>query len=201
MNNPMAVSQNARQRRLLLQATGTLGGVGLVGTMVPFVASMAPSEAARSRGAPVEVNLDTATLGSLVTIAWRGKPVWILHRTSDMLDRLGRHDRLLADPLSKEAQQPAYARNATRSLRPDFFVAIGLCTHLGCVPTYRPDAGAADLGDDWPGGFFCPCHGSKFDLAGRVFRAVPAPLNLEIPPYEYQGETRLVVGQDRSGSA
>ncbi|MGX6564757.1 ubiquinol-cytochrome c reductase iron-sulfur subunit [Cupriavidus necator] len=201
MSNPTAGPQNARQRRRLLLATGTVGGVGLVGTMLPFVASMAPSEAARSRGAPVEVNLDSVEPGSLVTVAWRGKPVWILHRTPDMLDRLGKHDSLLSDPLSKKDQQPAHARNATRSLRPDFFVAIGICTHLGCVPTYRPDVGAADLGGRWPGGFFCPCHGSKFDLAGRVFRNVPAPLNLEIPPYEYQGETKLVVGKDRNGPA
>lgn len=201
MNHLTIDSQNARQRRQLLLATGAAGGVGLVGTMLPFVASMAPSDATKSMSAPVEVDLETVELGALVTVAWRGKPVWILHRTQDMLVRLGRHDRLLADPLSKEAQQPAYARNATRSLRPDFFVAIGICTHLGCVPTYRPEVSAADLGDDWPGGFFCPCHGSKFDLAGRVFRAVPAPLNLDIPPYEYQGETRLVVGQDRNGPA
>ncbi|SCU74710.1 Ubiquinol-cytochrome c reductase iron-sulfur subunit [Cupriavidus necator] len=201
MNNPTAGSPNARQRRRLLLATGTVGGVGLVGTMLPFVASMAPSDAARSRGAPVEADLDSVAPGALVTVAWHGKPVWILHRTRAMLDGLGKHDSLLADPLSREEQQPAYARNATRSLRPDFLLAIGLCTHLGCVPTYRPEVGAADLGDDWPGGFFCPCHGSKFDLAGRVFRNVPAPLNLEIPPYAYQGETRLVVGQDRSGPA
>ncbi|CAG9184805.1 Ubiquinol-cytochrome c reductase iron-sulfur subunit [Cupriavidus laharis] len=200
MNNPTADTQNARQRRLLLLATGAMGGVGLVGAMVPFVASMAPSDAARSRGAPVDVSLGAVEPGGLVTVAWRGKPVWILHRTRDMLARLGRHDRLLSDPLSQKDQQPAYASNATRSLRPDFFVAVGICTHLGCVPTYRPDVGAADLGDDWPGGFFCPCHGSKFDLAGRVFRNVPAPLNLEIPPHAYQGETRLVIGQDRNGT-
>lgn len=200
MNNQTADSQNARQRRLLLLATGTMGGVGLVGAMVPFMASMAPSDAARARGALVDVNLDVVEPGGLVTVAWRGKPVWILHRTRDILACLGKHDRLLGDPLSQKEQQPAYARNATRSLRPDFFVAVGICTHLGCVPTYRPDVGAADLGDDWPGGFFCPCHGSKFDLAGRVFRNVPAPLNLEIPPHAYQGETRLVIGQDRNGT-
>ncbi|KDP87172.1 ubiquinol-cytochrome C reductase [Cupriavidus sp. SK-3] len=200
MIDPAASPQSARQRRLLLLATGTMSGVGLVGTLLPFIASMAPSDAARSRGAPVEVDLDSVEPGSLVTVAWRGKPVWILHRTGDMLERLGRHDSLLGDPLSKKDQQPANARNATRSLRPDIFVAIGICTHLGCVPTYRPEAGAADLGDDWPGGFFCPCHGSKFDLAGRVFRNVPAPLNLEIPPHAYQGETHLVIGQDRNGN-
>ncbi len=146
MNNPTADTQSARQRRLLLLATGAMGGVGLVGAMVPFVASMAPSDAARSRGAPVDVRLGAVEPGGLVTVAWRGKPVWILHRTRDMLARLGRHDRLLSDPLSQKDQQPAYASNATRSLRPDFFVAVGICTHLGCVPTYRPDVGAADLG-------------------------------------------------------
>lgn len=201
MSNSVAISQDLRQRRLLLRTTATLGGIGVVGTMLPFVQSMAPSNAAKSRGAPVEVSLDAVRLGSLVTVAWRGKPVWILHRTRDMLDRLGQHDSLLADPLSAQDQQPTYARNAARSVRPDFFVAIGICTHLGCVPTYRPEVGAADLGDRWPGGFFCPCHGSKFDLAGRVFRNVPAPLNLEIPPYEYRGETMLIIGQDRRGPA
>ena len=201
MSDSVAIPQDLRQRRLLLQTTATLGGIGVVGTMLPFVQSMAPSAAARSRGAPVEVNPDAIRPGSLVTVAWRGKPVWILHRTRDMLARLGQHDSLLADPLSGQDQQPPYARNAARSVRPDFFVAIGICTHLGCVPTYRPEVGAADLGDRWPGGFFCPCHGSKFDLAGRVFRNVPAPLNLEIPPYEYQGETKLMIGQDLRGPA
>lgn len=201
MIDSAAFRQSARQRRLLLLATRAMGGVGLVGTMLPFVASMAPSNGAKSRGAPVEVSLDAVEPGALATIAWRGKPVWILHRTSDMLDRLGKHDSLLSDSLSKESQQPLDARNATRSFRPDFLVAVGICTHLGCVPTYRPDADAADLGERWSGGFFCPCHGSKFDLAGRVFRDVPVPLNLEIPPYKYLGESRLMVGKDRYGVA
>ncbi|WP_354675262.1 ubiquinol-cytochrome c reductase iron-sulfur subunit [Cupriavidus alkaliphilus] len=197
MNDSVAVPQDLRQRRLLLRATSAVGGIGLVSTMLPFVQSMAPSNAARSRGAPVDVRLDTVEPGTLVTVAWRGKPVWILHRTSAMLEGLGKHDGLLADPQSRQAQQPAYAANGTRSIRPDFFVAVGICTHLGCVPTFRPEVGAADLGDRWPGGFFCPCHGSKFDLAGRVFRSVPAPLNLEVPPHEYLGDTGLVVGRDR----
>ncbi|CAJ0804035.1 MULTISPECIES: ubiquinol-cytochrome c reductase iron-sulfur subunit [Ralstonia] len=200
MSKPSVDSRTVRQRRLLLLATGTVGGVGLAGATLPFVASMAPSRAARSKGAPVEVNLDSVEPGALVTVAWRGKPVWILHRTRDMLDRLGTHDNLLGDPRSKEDQQPAYARNATRSLRPDYFVAVGICTHLGCIPNYRPEVGAPDLGDHWPGGFFCPCHGSKFDLAGRVFLNVPAPLNLEIPPYQYLDNTRLIVGEDRFGA-
>ncbi|WP_454727997.1 MULTISPECIES: ubiquinol-cytochrome c reductase iron-sulfur subunit [Cupriavidus] len=201
MSDPGAFPQKSRERRLLLLATGPIGGVGLVGAMLPFVASMAPSNAARSRGAPVEVSLDAVAPGTLVTIAWRGKPVWILHRTGGMVEQLGKHDSLLDDPQSKQDQPPSYARNVIRSLRPDFFVAVGICTHLGCVPTYRPEAGAADLGDRWPGGFFCPCHGSKFDLAGRVFRNVPAPLNLEIPPYEFLDGTRLVVGKNRYGAA
>ncbi|WP_024973262.1 ubiquinol-cytochrome c reductase iron-sulfur subunit [Ralstonia pickettii] len=202
MNNLDVIPQDLRLRRLLLQTTATVGGIGVVGTMLPFVQSMAPSNAAKSRGAPVEVSLGAVEPGVLVTVAWRGKPVWILHRTTAMLEGLGKHDDLLSDPRSEQTQQqPAYARNVTRSLRPDFFVAIGICTHLGCIPTYRPDVSPADLGGRWPGGFFCPCHGSKFDLAGRVFRNVPAPLNLEIPPYEYQGEARLVIGQDRSGPA
>ncbi|WP_354687528.1 ubiquinol-cytochrome c reductase iron-sulfur subunit [Cupriavidus necator] len=200
MDDSVAVPQDLRQRRLLLRATTTLGGIGIVGATLPFVQSMAPSNAARSRGAPVDVSLDTVEAGTLATVAWRGKPVWILHRTSAMLEGLGKHDDLLADPQSRQAQQPPYAANRTRSIRPEFFVAVGICTHLGCVPTFRPDVGAADLGERWPGGFFCPCHGSKFDLAGRVFKSVPAPVNLEVPPYEYLGETRLVVGRDRSGA-
>ncbi|MEN7527568.1 ubiquinol-cytochrome c reductase iron-sulfur subunit (plasmid) [Cupriavidus basilensis] len=200
MNGSIAMPRDLRQRRLLLRATGTLGGIGIAGAMLPFVQSMAPSNAARSSGAPVDVRLDTVKPGNVVTVAWRGKPVWILHRTEAMLAGLRKHDDLLADPQSRQSQQPSYAANEARSIRPNFFVAIGICTHLGCVPIFRPEVAAADLGDRWPGGFFCPCHGSKFDLAGRVFKSVPAPLNLEIPPHEYLGDTRLVVGRDRFGA-
>jgi ubiquinol-cytochrome c reductase iron-sulfur subunit len=191
-----ALDAEQRRRQFLLQATATVGGIGLAATAVPFVASMLPSERAKAAGAPVEVDLAPVTPGSLSTVEWRGKPVWILHRTAAMLAALNGHDAQLVDPRSQEAQQPPYASNPQRSIRPDYLILTAICTHLGCIPSFRPEAGAADLGADWPGGFYCPCHGSRFDLAGRVFRNVPAPRNLEVPPHAYLGQTRLVVGQD-----
>lgn len=187
------------QRRKLLLATTAAGGVGLLASALPFIESMEPSEAAKAAGAPVDVDVSGIASGKLETVEWRGKPIWILHRTEAMLAELGRHDRLLVDPASREDQQPPYAANPVRAIRPPFFVAIGICTHLGCVPVYRPDAGAADLGADWPGGFYCPCHGSKFDLAGRVFKNVPAPRNLEVPQYMYLSETKLRIGEGKQG--
>lgn len=186
-------------RRKLLLSTTAVGGVGLLASAVPFIESMEPSEAAKAAGAPVDVDVAAIAPGKLETVEWRGKPIWIAHRTDTMLAELGRHDRLLVDPASREAQQPPYAANPVRAIRPPFFVAIGICTHLGCVPVYRPDAGAPDLGADWPGGFYCPCHGSKFDLAGRVFKNVPAPRNLEVPPYMYLSDTKLRIGADKQG--
>lgn len=183
-----------RRRRFLIVATAGIGGVGLVVTSIPFVKSMLPSEAAKAAGTPVEVDISKVEPGMLLTVAWRGKPVWIVHRTDAMLDLLGKHDDRLADPQSRQPQQPGYARNATRSIKPQYLVAIGICTHLGCIPTFRPEVAPADLGPDWPGGFYCPCHGSKFDLAGRVLKNIPAPLNLVIPPHEYLSETRLLIG-------
>lgn len=184
------------QRRRLLAATATVGGVGAVAAAVPFLESMAPSEAAKAAGAPVEFDVSSVGPGKLATAEWRGKPVWIVHRTDAMLAALGKHDNLLADPASKADQQPSYAANPARSIRPPFLIAIGICTHLGCVPTFRPEAGAPDLGADWPGGFYCPCHGSKFDLAARVFKNVPAPRNLEIPQHVYLNDTRVLIGTD-----
>ena len=184
------------QRRALLAATSAVGGIGAICTAVPFIESFAPSEAAKAAGAPVEVDISRVEPGRLITVEWRGKPVWILHRTNAMLATLSQHDDALVDPKSSQPQQPPYAANATRSIRPPFFVATGICTHLGCVPSFRPEAGAADLGPTWPGGFYCPCHGSRFDLAGRVFRNVPAPSNLEVPPYAYLSDTRLRIGED-----
>lgn len=186
------------RRKLLLASTMTLGGIGVGLAAVPFVASMLPSERAKARGGPVEVDLGKVAPAALWTVEWRGKPVWVLHRTEAMLERLGRHDELLADPSSERPQQPDYARNPQRSIKPESFVAIGICTHLGCVPRYRPQPASADLGPEWPGGFFCPCHGSAFDLAGRVFKNVPAPTNLEIPPHRYVSETRIVIGKERA---
>ncbi len=183
-------------RRLWLTATSVTGGVGLIAAAVPFVASLEPSERARALGAPVEVELQKITAGELQTVAWQGKPIFILRRSQDMLEALGRHDDLLADPKSGRSDQPAYAKNLDRSVKPEILVLIGLCTHLGCIPTFRPTPGGADLGGSWPGGFFCPCHGSKFDLAGRVFKNVPAPTNLVVPPYHFATDTRLLVGVD-----
>lgn len=185
------------RRRILLAASTGLGGAGLVFASIPFVRSMLPSQRERVAGAAVEVAVPDAP-GVLTTVAWRGRPAWVLHRTDEMLAHLGGHDGRLRDPRSTHPQQPDYARNATRSINPRYFVAIGICTHLGCVPVYRGEASAADLGADWPGGFFCPCHRSRFDLAGRVFKGMPAPLNLEIPPHTYLGTTRLLIGQDET---
>ena len=185
------------ERRRWIVVASAAGGVGVAATTVPFVASMAPSERARALGGSVEVDIAMAKPGELLGVSWRGKPVWVLHRTPAMLEALGRHDALLADPRStRREQQPEYARNQWRSSRPEILVLVALCTHLGCVPTFRPELGAADIDALWPGGFYCPCHGSKFDLAGRVFKNVPAPSNLEVPPYRYADASRLLIGVD-----
>ncbi len=184
------------RRRFLTAATAGLGSAGLAATAIPFVESMSPSEAAKAAGAAVEVDVSQVGPGMLLTVGWRGKPVWVVHRTGQMLDLLGKHDSQLVDPQSDEPQQPDYAKNATRSVKPQYLVAIGICTHLGCIPLYRPEVAAADLGPDLHGGFYCPCHGSKFDLAGRVVKNVPAPRNLEVTPHAYLSDTHLVIGQD-----
>jgi ubiquinol-cytochrome c reductase iron-sulfur subunit len=184
-------------RRFWLATTAVAGGAGLTATAVPFVASLAPSERARAIGAAVDVNLQGMKDGELRTVAWRGQPVFVLRRSADMLASLDKHDALLADPQSKRSDQPTYAKNVDRSIRPEYSVMVGICTHLGCIPTFRPTPGAADLGASWPGGFYCPCHGSKFDLAGRVFKNVPAPTNLVIPPYHFASTTSLLIGVDQ----
>jgi len=193
-DKPAAPSETSRRKFLLVSTTG-LGAIGVVATAIPFLESMSPSERARAAGAPTTLDLGTVAPGALVTVEWRGKPIWVLHRTPQMIASLDDHDYLLLDPQSKEPQQPPYARNRFRSIKPEFFVAIAICTHLGCIPSYRPQAGEPGLGANWPGGFYCPCHGSAFDLAGRVFKNVPAPRNLEIPPYVLQGNT-LVIGEE-----
>lgn len=198
VNQSMIDVKTDRHRRRLLIATASTGSLGLAAAIIPFVESMEPSEAAKAAGAPTEVDISNITPGALLTVEWRGKPVWIVHRTEAMLASLDKHDGQLADPKSKQPQQPGYAANPARSIKPAYFVAIGICTHLGCVPTYRPTAGAPDIGAEWPGGFYCPCHGSRFDLAGRVFRNVPAPLNLEIPAYTYLNDARILIGADRA---
>ncbi len=184
------------KRRFLTLTGVAAGGVGAAAASWPFLASMAPSERAKALGAPVEVDIAKLEPGQLLIASWRGKPVWIVRRTPQMLDNLPQIEGELRDPASDEDQQPGYAKNATRSVRPDVLVMIGSCTHLGCSPKFRPDYPADDLGADWKGGFFCPCHGSKFDLAGRVYKGVPAPLNLPVPPHRYEGDNLIVVGED-----
>ena len=184
------------KRRMLIAATAAVGGVAAAGAGAPFVLSLQPSERAKAAGAPVEVDISSIEPGSMISIEWQGKPVWIVRRTQEMLDLLPKHDADLADPASSVPQQPAYCNNATRSIKPEILVVLGVCTHLGCSPTFRPEVAPADLGTDWPGGWFCPCHGSRFDLAARVFKGVPAPTNLIIPPHMYLSDTRLLIGDD-----
>jgi len=188
------------KRRFLIAATTAVGGVAGIAVMVPFVMSMLPSERAKAAGAPVEVDISKIEPGMLLAIAWQGKPVWVVNRTKEMLDMLPKNDPHLLDPKSLQSEQPTYCKNEWRSIKPEFLVVVGICTHLGCSPTFRKDVGAADLGADWPGGWFCPCHGSKYDLAARVFKDVPAPLNMAIPPYKYINNGRILVGDDGKGA-
>ena len=187
-----------KKRRTLTAATSVVGAVGAGYVVYPFLAAWAPSEKAKAAGAPVEADISKLEPGQMLRVKWRGKPVWIVHRTEQNLKDLATLDGQLADPASDVvSQQPEYCKNPTRAVKDQYLVAVGICTHLGCSPTYRPDLGAADLGGDaWKGGFFCPCHGSKFDLAGRVYAGVPAPTNLEIPPYHYLSDTTILVGSD-----
>lgn len=185
-------------RRRWLMATAGLGGALTLTALTPFVSSLLPSERAKAAGAPVEVEIDKLAAGDMMIVEWRGKPVWILHRTPEMLAALKKAEPFLADPASEERQQPDYATNAYRSRKPELLVAIGICTHLGCSPSKAFDAGDAALGADWPGGFLCPCHGSTFDFAGRVFKNKPAPTNLEIPPHRYLSDSRLIIGSDEA---
>jgi ubiquinol-cytochrome c reductase iron-sulfur subunit len=157
---------------------------------------MQPSARAKAAGAPVEADIGKIEEGAMLRVKWRGKPVWIVHRTPAMLESLPALNDQLRDPASDESEQPEYSKNEHRSRKPEYFVGVGICTHLGCSPTYRPEVAPADLGADWKGGFFCPCHGSRFDLAGRVYQGVPAPLNLVIPPYQFITDTTLLIGED-----
>ena len=187
------------RRRFLTVATSVVGGVGAVGAAVPFIASWNPSAKAKAAGAPVEVNVSKLQPGQMLRVEWRGKPVWVVKRTDEMLAQLAKHEGQLRDAASENEQQPQYATNQHRSIKPEFFVAVGICTHLGCSPQYLADSFAAQV-EGVPSGFFCPCHGSKFDMAGRVFQSVPAPLNLVIPPHKYLDENTILVGDD-SGAA
>ena len=193
-----APNQPDSQRRALFVAGGVTVGIALVATAVPFVASMNPSERARTGSAPFDVDISMLQPGEIVTVEWRGLPVWILHRTEEMIRELGAHDDLLVDPDSKQSSQPDYCLNPTRSIKPEFFATIALCTHLGCVPTYRPHGRDVRLGEGHAG-FYCPCHASRFDAAGRVAKNVPAPRNLEIMEHAYLSDTRLLIGADLRG--
>jgi ubiquinol-cytochrome c reductase iron-sulfur subunit len=185
------------ERRLWLMTTAAAGGAAAVATAIPFVSSFAPSDRAKAAGGPVEVDIADIPPGGVKTVEWRGKPVWVVRRTPEMIAALRGHDADLADPGSAQAQQPDYARNPERAIRPEVFVAVAICTHLGCSPTGVPKGTAnPSLPADWPGGSFCPCHGSTFDGAGRVFKNKPAPSNLEIPPHRYASDTRILIGDD-----
>jgi len=184
------------RRKFLLTATSVTGVVGITALGVPFVSSMLPSEKAKAAGASVEFNVSEVNKGQLITTEWRGQPVWILNRSEEMLDTL-KDQKNLADPnLKVTSQQPEYCQNSTRSIKPNILVMVGICTHLGCSPSPKLSP-KGEMGDSWEGGFFCPCHGSKFDLAGRVFKGSPAPTNLVVPPYRYKNESTIVIGEDK----
>ena len=188
------------RRKFLTVATSATAAVGVVVAAVPFVASWAPSERARALGAPVEVDLSKLQVGQMITPTWRLKPIYIVRRDPSMVEQLPKHDNSLKDPKSENSIQPTYAVNEMRSRRADVLVLIGICTHLGCLPKQFFDAGDPVLGADWPGGFRCPCHGSRFDLAGRVFNGSPAPTNLIVPPYDFRGQDTLIIGSDDAAS-
>jgi ubiquinol-cytochrome c reductase iron-sulfur subunit len=189
-----------KTRRNLVVATSVVGGAASVGAAVPFIASMLPSERAKAAGAPVEVDISALPPGELKVYEWRGKPVWVLRRTQSMLASLDKVTANLSDPASKASKQPDYAENEYRSRKPEVMVVEGVCTHLGCSPQMKPADDKAEMGGDWVGGFYCPCHGSKFDLAGRVFRGVPAPTNLTVPPYMFLSDSTLLIGDDKKGA-
>lgn len=188
---------NSGRRKFLTAATSVVGAAGAVGIAVPFLGSWNPSAKAKAAGAPVKADIGKLEPGQMIVVEWRGKPVYVMHRTADQVADLPKLDGKLKDPNSEISEQPAYISDIGRSLKPEILVLVGLCTHLGCAPKFRPEVGAADLGgDEWLGGFFCPCHGSKFDLAGRVYSGVPASTNLVVPPYSFEGDNVLVIGVD-----
>lgn len=196
----MAESTGFTRRHFLTVATVVTGGAGVIATAVPFVASFKPSARAQALGAPIEVDVSKLEVGALLKVEWRGHPIYILHRSDEMLASLKKDASLLRDPESKDSEQPSYAMNEYRSIKPAYLVLEGVCTHLGCAPMPRFEVAPADLGPQWPGGFLCPCHGSKFDLAGRVFAGVPAPTNLGVPPYRYINDNTIMIGSDTGNS-
>lgn len=194
-------SQVDLDKRNFLIATSAVGALGCAAVAVPFIKSMTPSERAKAAGAPVEVDISKIEPGTMITAEWRGKPVWIINRTDEMTAELARHNDQLSDPNGDVlSQQPAYCKNANRAIKPNLAVIVGICTHLGCSPTAKLQANG-DMGENWAGGFFCPCHGSKFDLAGRVFKGSPAPINLVVPPYKYLTDNTLLIGVDTEEKA
>ncbi|MDX5363883.1 MAG: ubiquinol-cytochrome c reductase iron-sulfur subunit [Pseudazoarcus pumilus] len=196
----MSVEQEMdSSRRNLLVATSVVGGAGAVAVAVPFVASLTPSDRAKAAGAPVEADISQLAPGEMMTVEWRGKPVWILRRTPEMLASLDKTQDKVSDPDSEREMQPEYAKNKYRSIKEEYLVTVGICTHLGCSPSEKFRMGAeSGLGSEWPGGFLCPCHGSMFDLAGRVYSSMPAPDNLEVPPHMYLSDTTILVGEDKA---
>ena len=194
-------SQIDAEKRKFLIATSAVGALGVAAVAVPFVKSMTPSERAKAAGAPVEVDISKIEPGSMMTAEWRGKPVWIINRTDEMTAELFKHNDQLSDPMCDVvSQQPNYCKNPDRAIKPNLAVIVGICTHLGCSPTAKLQAGG-DMGDKWVGGFFCPCHGSRFDLSGRVFKGSPAPINLVVPPYKYLTDNTLLIGVDTEEKA
>ena len=189
-----------KTRRNLVVATSVAGGAASVGAAIPFITSMWPSERAKAAGAPVEVDISAIAPGEMKVFEWRGKPVWVIRRTPQMLESLKTVVAKLTDPASRDSLQPEYAANDYRSLKPDVMVMEGVCTHLGCSPQMKPADAKAEMGEDWAGGFYCACHGSKFDLAGRVFRGAPAPTNLTVPPYTFLSDGTLLIGDDKKGA-
>ena len=190
------------KRRFLTNATTVVGSIGAIAVTIPFISSLSPSAKARAAGAPVEVDISKLEVGQLLTIEWRGKPVFVFRRSEETLSALANLKTELRDPHSEElGQQPSYCKNDLRSIRQDLMVLVGICTHLGCAPTYRPELAPEDLGPDWQGGFFCPCHGSTFDLAGRVYQSVPAPTNLIVPPHYFINDNKLLIGTEKMEAA
>lgn len=188
---------NTGRRRFLVAATSVVGAAGAVGAAVPFVGSWFPSAKAKAAGAPVKVNVGKIQPGQQIVAEWRGQPVFIVRRTEEILANLEKVASSVSDPESKASVQPEYVDRKLRSIKPEILVLVGLCTHLGCSPSFRPELAPADLGPEWVGGYFCPCHGSKYDLAGRVYKAQPAPLNLPVPPHSYESDNVIVVGVDQ----
>lgn len=188
---------NAGRRRFLVAATSVVGAAGAVGAAVPFVGSWFPSAKAKAAGAPVKVNVSKIEPGQQMVAEWRGQPVFIVRRTEEILSNLVKLEPQLADADSAASEQPGYVDPKTRSIKPEVLLLVGLCTHLGCSPSFRPEVAPADLGAEWVGGYFCPCHGSRYDLAGRVYKAQPAPLNLPVPPHTYESDDVIIIGVDQ----